>query len=186
MTADLAALIVLASWALLAPVFCFKFFRQQKEATPETTKVPQSSAGMILEGFAIGLAWGGPPATDENVTLLWIAAILAPISSILLVVALRQLGRQWSLQARVRENHVLITSGIYSVIRHPIYTALLGLMLATAFVRTGWETTLAAVLLYLAGTEIRIRAEEKLLCERFGQAFRDYQARVSAYLPYLR
>jgi protein-S-isoprenylcysteine O-methyltransferase Ste14 len=43
-----------------------------------------------------------------------------------------------------------------------------------------------SLLLYVAGTEIRVRAEEALLAERFGAAFEAYKRRVPAYLPFPR
>jgi len=45
---------------------------------------------------------------------------------------------------------------------------------------------LLAAAIFLAGTEIRVRAEDALLAERFGDSFRNYQASVSAYLPFIR
>jgi protein-S-isoprenylcysteine O-methyltransferase Ste14 len=40
--------------------------------------------------------------------------------------------------------------------------------------------------LFLAGTEIRVRTEDRLLASRFPDAFRDYRRKVPAYLPFLR
>jgi protein-S-isoprenylcysteine O-methyltransferase Ste14 len=38
----------------------------------------------------------------------------------------------------------------------------------------------------IAGTEIRVRAEDRLLAERFGESFITYRSRVSAYVPFIR
>jgi protein-S-isoprenylcysteine O-methyltransferase Ste14 len=43
-----------------------------------------------------------------------------------------------------------------------------------------------AVLIFLAGTEIRVRIEDKLLADGFGDQFRQYRKRVSAYVPFVR
>jgi protein-S-isoprenylcysteine O-methyltransferase Ste14 len=44
----------------------------------------------------------------------------------------------------------------------------------------------AGLIALLAGTEIRVRAEDRLLAERFQESFRAYRSRVSAYIPFLR
>jgi protein-S-isoprenylcysteine O-methyltransferase Ste14 len=44
----------------------------------------------------------------------------------------------------------------------------------------------AALIVFVAGTEIRVRAEDGLLAERFQEAFTDYRSRVSAYIPFIR
>ena len=45
--------------------------------------------------------------------------------------AIKELGKQWSFQARLIEDHKLVTSGVYQIVRHPIYAAMLGKLLAT-------------------------------------------------------
>jgi len=61
-----------------------------------------------------------------------------------------------------------------------------GLVLATGFAWTWWPMFTAGVIAYLAGTEIRVRAEDRLLEERFKEAFEAYRSRVRAYIPGLR
>jgi protein-S-isoprenylcysteine O-methyltransferase Ste14 len=116
--------------------------------------------------------------------LLAVIAIAAGIfSASMTLAAIRVLGKQWSLTARVMENHELITSGPYRMVRHPIYTALLGMVIATGIAQSYWWSLLAAILVYLAGTLIRIRSEEKLLREVFGTTYEDFARRVPALIP---
>jgi protein-S-isoprenylcysteine O-methyltransferase Ste14 len=60
------------------------------------------------------------------------------------------------------------------------------LMIATALLNTTWWLVLATAAVYVAGTEIRIRSEERLLGARFGPAFDEYRRQVPAFLPPLR
>ena len=115
-----------------------------------------------------------------------IATIVLGVGSAWLTIAtIRTLGKQWSLAARVVEHHSLVTEGPLGVIRHPIYTAMFGMLLATglAFSRSG--VLLPAMLVYWIGAAIRIRSEEKLLREMFGQEFEAYVRRVPALFPRL-
>lgn len=111
---------------------------------------------------------------------------LAAVSLGVTWAALKHLGKQWRLAAVIAEDHQLITTGPYAVLRHPIYTALLGILLATALLIARWPHALAGLALYLAGTEIRARAEESVLVQAFGDAYRDYRRRTHAYLPWIR
>jgi protein-S-isoprenylcysteine O-methyltransferase Ste14 len=98
----------------------------------------------------------------------------------------RSLGRQWRVDAGLNEDHELIVSGPYRVVRHPIYTSMLCLLLGTGFMVTPLWLLLPAVIVFVAGTEIRIRIEDQLLCARFPEKFREYERSVPAYIPFLR
>jgi protein-S-isoprenylcysteine O-methyltransferase Ste14 len=59
-------------------------------------------------------------------------------------------------------------------------------LLGTGFMITPMALLAVSVVVFVAGMEIRIRLEEKLLASRFGETFSDYQRRVPAYVPFLR
>ena len=99
--------------------------------------------------------------------------------------AARALGRQWALVARVIEGHELIGRGPYALVRNPIYLAMLGMLLATGFAFSRWQALAAATVVFLIGTEIRIRSEEMLLRETFGTQFDDYARRVPGLFPHI-
>ena len=81
----------------------------------------------------------------------------------------------------------LVTIGAYSYLRNPIYLAFLMMLLATACVASAGLNTLAAVALYLIGSEIRIASEEADLLASFPNEYAAYQRRTRwRYLPGLR
>jgi protein-S-isoprenylcysteine O-methyltransferase Ste14 len=80
----------------------------------------------------------------------------------------------------------LVTSGPYAIVRHPIYTSLLGMLVCSLLVLTPWRWAIVALVLFVVGTEIRVRTEDALLASRFGERFFDYQRRVRAYVPFVR
>jgi len=63
---------------------------------------------------------------------------------------------------------------------------MLVMLLATAAAWTWWPMFVAGLIFFLIGNEIRVRAEDGLLAERFGSAFTAYRSHVRAYLPFLR
>jgi len=63
---------------------------------------------------------------------------------------------------------------------------MLCLLLGTGFMITSTILFIPAILIFLAGTEIRVRVEDNLLAAHFGDQFRRYQQTVSAYIPFVR
>jgi protein-S-isoprenylcysteine O-methyltransferase Ste14 len=93
---------------------------------------------------------------------------------------------EWRIKAVVTEDHKLVTTGPYGVMRHPVFAALTCLLIATTLMVNPWWASVAAVGVSVWGTEIRVRAEDGLLARRFGPEFEAYRKRVAAYLPGVR
>ena len=100
--------------------------------------------------------------------------------------AARHLGRQWRIDAGLNPDHELVTSGPYGLVRHPIYTSMLFLLFGTGFMVTPLPMLLLATTVFMLGTEIRVRIEDRLLASRFGDRFREYQRSVPAYIPFVK
>jgi protein-S-isoprenylcysteine O-methyltransferase Ste14 len=180
---------VIACWMGFAAVFQFRR-KPPKEA--ETKRDSASYWGIGLESAGMALVWCIPrPYFSPFVRMSKSAE--AAVSSIAVIIALasvwprgatvRTLGKQWTYRARVIEGHELITRGPYSLVRNPIYLGMFGMLVATGLVVGRWWTLLAAAIIFLSGTVIRIKAEEKLLRETFGDAFEGYANRVPAFFP---
>jgi protein-S-isoprenylcysteine O-methyltransferase Ste14 len=90
----------------------------------------------------------------------------------------------WRFTAELDRGHRLSTDGPFRYVRHPIYAALDLLALGSAL----WAPSpivLAGALAVTAGGDVRARAEEALLVEAFGDAYRDYMKRVRRFLPFV-
>lgn len=122
-----------------------------------------------------------PPGTETIVSALTMVLAIASIA--FCFAAARALERQWALVARVIEGHELIQRGPYAIVRNPIYLAMFGTWIATTLAFTRWEAALPLMIVFIAGTAIRIRSEEKLLREAFGAQFEAYARRIPAFLP---
>ena len=95
------------------------------------------------------------------------------------------LGMQWSAQLRLRQEHHLITSGPYAIVRHPMYVAIVGFAVGLAVLTAN---TLFAILalLVIAGLVLRVPREEAMLQERFGAEYTTYASQTGGLLPRLR
>jgi protein-S-isoprenylcysteine O-methyltransferase Ste14 len=98
--------------------------------------------------------------------------------------ARRHIGRNWSATVTLKQDHELVTSGPYALVRHPIYTGLLFGFLGCAIALGQWRGLLAVAIVYLALLR-KYRLEERWMRERFGVAYDRYRARVKALLPFI-
>jgi protein-S-isoprenylcysteine O-methyltransferase Ste14 len=118
-----------------------------------------------------------------EIALAVFTVALAAGSVWLVMSAVRTLGRQWAVAARLVEGHKLISDGPYQWVRNPIYTGMFGMLLATGLGVSRWIVIPPAILVFAVGMTIRIRSEEKLLRAAFGEEFEAYARRVPAVLP---
>jgi protein-S-isoprenylcysteine O-methyltransferase Ste14 len=170
----------------IAWVLAFSKPREQAPAQKVVQRAPQSRWGIGLVAVSFALVWMyiRPAGFEKSPLALITSMVLGPPSAALAWAATRQLGKQWRYEAALTEDHDLIRTGPYAWVRHPIYTSMFGMQLATAAAWTWWPLFLAAVIFFIVGTEIRVRAEDKLLAQRFGATFAAYRAKVPAFLPF--
>ena len=98
--------------------------------------------------------------------------------------ARRHLGRNWSGTVTIKEDHELITTGPYAIVRHPIYTGLLLAFVGSAIAVGEWRGVAAAVLAFLSFL-FKLRIEERWMKERFGDAYHAYCQHVPALVPFV-
>jgi len=145
-----------------------------------------------MTGYA--LAWFQPPhhlflpavarlSGVAGVAFSVITVGIAVFSVWLVGDAVRTLGKQWAFAARLVEGHKLIQNGPYAYVRNPIYTGMLGMLIATGLATEHWIQLIVALVLFMAGLVIRVQSEEKLLRAAFGREFEEYAKRVAAVIP---
>lgn len=95
------------------------------------------------------------------------------------------LGRNWSVTLKVRKNHALVKTGVYRLVRHPMYTSFFLLGVAQMLLLPNWFAGLAgpagAGLLYF----FRVVREERMMIEYFGDEYRSYMLRTKRIIPWI-
>lgn len=178
----------LGFFAFLAALILTRVRSARGERVAEKTS-QRSMIGVGVQMLGFVLVGAGPimATLDPDSRLAWIEAgavlALMALTVGLFVAAARAMGRNWSIVARTREDHELVTSGPFALIRHPIYTALFAFMLALALAFGHWRGLILGVPLYWFGTWQRIAEEERLLRAQFGAAYDGYAARVKRFVP---
>lgn len=185
--------VVMLSWFAFVVVFAL-FLRQKPPSEPDRKRERTSIVGIALQGVSYLVVWiFRRPAFSSIVSFRKFVEIALAVLTMALAIgsvwfcsaAVRTLGKQWSITARVLEGHKLITSGPYNIVRNPIYTGMFGMLLATGLAISHWIGLLIAIVVYAVGTAIRMRSEERLLREAFGEEFDAYARKVPAVVPFL-
>jgi len=143
--------------------------------------------GIALQGVGYMVLWQGRFwAFHPSRLRMTASVVLLAVACLLSWSGARALGRQFRVDAGLNREHELVQRGPYRLIRHPIYASMLCLLLGTGAILTPVWLFAAAVAIFVAGTEIRVRIEDALLTSRFGEAARAYQRSVAAYVPFVR
>ena len=94
------------------------------------------------------------------------------------------LGRNWSAEVTFKQDHELIESGPYALVRHPIYTGLILMALGTA-ITYGRAIGFVLLLALCGGLWWKATQEERIMSRHFPEAYAGYKARVRAIVPFV-
>jgi len=190
--------VILWSWAAFLFVWAAMAFGVKRDvrgggsASVWTSAWPVRLVVALLLVFALlrtGARARGQPAAFSgralvfvpSPTLGWIAAAIVVCGICIAIWARLALGRNWSPRPSMKEHHELVTSGPYTVVRHPIYTG----MLLAAFGSALTGSMFAIGVFVLAGVVFlsRIPREEKIMLDLFPTEYPLYQARTKRLIP---
>jgi protein-S-isoprenylcysteine O-methyltransferase Ste14 len=185
----LARAVLGIGWLVWAVPFILIRLKRNKSTPQQIDR--RARWGIVFQGVAFFLVWYGRFGTHTSagpggVWRIPFAIVFFSLADLLSWTSFRALGRQWRFDAGLNADHELVQSGMYRIVRHPIYLSMIALMLGTGFLRAPLPVLAIALVLSLIGTEIRVRIEDGLLASRFGEQFTTYQKRVPAYVPFVR
>ena len=113
----------------------------------------------------------------------WLGVVLTALSLFIFWRGHADLGVNWSPTLAIREKHELVTRGIYGIIRHPMYASQWLLALAQPLLIHNWIAGFLNLLLFIPFYLLRVKAEEQLMLEEFGDQYRSYMQNVGAVFP---
>jgi protein-S-isoprenylcysteine O-methyltransferase Ste14 len=123
-----------------------------------------------------------PPSGPVHVAAVVAGIVPLAIAGLLSVWGYKSLGREFSSEAEVRTDTVLITGGAFGLVRHPMYLSILLLWGGSALALLSPVMAVCCLVL-IPAFAARSRAEEKLLTHHFGNAYTEYAARVPMLMP---
>jgi protein-S-isoprenylcysteine O-methyltransferase Ste14 len=118
--------------------------------------------------------------------ILFALGILAGVASLVLFRRTHKaLGKMWSVSLQLKENHKLVTSGIYRYVRHPMYSAFWLMALMQALLLPNWIAGLSGLVGFGTLYALRIGPEERMMEAAFGAEWRAYAARTWRIIPFV-
>ncbi|MGM4872635.1 protein-S-isoprenylcysteine O-methyltransferase [Bradyrhizobium sp. 956_D2_N1_5] len=172
----------------------YKYARRSRRArVVRSARGPLETALLLISLSGLGLvplayvATGMPRFADHSFYpwLAWLGSFFAIAALGVFHLTHRALGRNWSISLDVRENHELVTEGIYRRVRHPMYSAFWLWAIAQALLLPNWISGFAGI----AGFGIlffgRVAREERMMLQTFGDSYRDYMARTGRVFPWI-
>ena len=115
----------------------------------------------------------------------WLGVLVAIAALVMFRLTHRALGRNWSVSLDVREDHHLITDGIYRKIRHPMYSAFWLWAVAQALLLPNFVAGFAGLIGFGTLYFGRVAREEQMMLDTFGDEYREYMARTGRIMPRL-
>jgi protein-S-isoprenylcysteine O-methyltransferase Ste14 len=113
----------------------------------------------------------------------WLGTLVLVFGMALLHRTHRDLGRAWSITLEVREQHALVTRGIYEKLRHPMYASFWLWAISQALLLPNWVAGLSGIVGFGTLFFARVGHEERMMLETFGDEYRAYMARTYRLIP---
>jgi protein-S-isoprenylcysteine O-methyltransferase Ste14 len=174
----------------------FLIYWQIKAAGTKTTQRIEPVASRIVRAFTfliaivllsttrIPLRWLYLQPWPTGLWPFWLGATVLVAGLLLAVWAREHLGSNWSRSVTIKQDHQLITTGPYAMVRHPIYTGILAGFLGTAIALSEMRGFIVLALIFLI-LWVKLRMEEQWMRSEFGETYATYAHQTAALVPYL-
>jgi protein-S-isoprenylcysteine O-methyltransferase Ste14 len=159
--------------------------RREGVASRLSHMLPLMLAALLLSSRRTAGRYLSTTLLPHTPVTFWVGFVLLAVGIAFSIAGRVCLGGNWSGTVTLKENHELIRSGPYRLVRHPIYTGLLIGILGTAIAQ-GELRSLIALALVTAAFLRKIGVEESFLIQQFGSSYERYRSEVPALIPLLR
>ena len=180
-------LIVRACWILFCVIWLLASFWTKQSIYKDRRGFWRYSLPLFVGAYLIFSARRfSDPLTSRVIpeSLEWVGVALCVAGLLFCVWARFTLGRNWSGMVTFKGGHELITRGPYAIVRHPIYTGLLMMILGTV-IGYGHIVGIIGLPFVFWGLWIKLHLEEKLMLKEFPDQYSAYQRQVKRIIPFV-
>jgi protein-S-isoprenylcysteine O-methyltransferase Ste14 len=177
-------------WMALIVVWVVGALRTKRTIQSQSSASQLLYTVILIAGVCLIFAkQSGIPWLDHQLYPVTVPIALVGLLAVLMGVAFSvwarlMLGGNWSNRVTVKENHTLVRTGPYRIVRHPIYSGILLGMLGSALQRGGIRC-FVGVLICGFSFWLKTRAEERFMVQSFGEQYLQYRHRVKALAPFI-
>ena len=186
----IAKAVVLAATGVMIAIRARHGHRSRSVKVAKSHKTSLETGLLVLAwvGFFVPLIWVASPAFSFAEYPLRSGPLISGVGCFVISLWLfyrshADLGTNWSLTLEIREQHQLITQGVYRRIRHPMYSALALYAVGHALVIPNWVAGPSNLVAFAVLFALRVRAEERMMLEQFGDEYTAYVARTKRLVP---
>jgi protein-S-isoprenylcysteine O-methyltransferase Ste14 len=191
----------LAFWALFGCMILLQAFyalrlrlkgQRQPERPTTTVREPwvfpavRGLRAALMLAFLVLYGWN-PPWVDAfsmplPETFRWLGVVLGALGLMLYTWSRHALGKAWSSCLQMQAQHILVTTGPYAWIRHPIYLAMILFLTSLTLVGANWMLVVFLII-SIVDLVLRMPREEQMMIEVFGEAYEAYRQRTGSIFP---
>ncbi len=113
----------------------------------------------------------------------WLGVIFLMGALVVFAKAHLDLKSNWSPSLEIYDGHTLVTNGIYKYIRHPMYASQWLWVIAQILLLQNWLAGPIDFIFFIPFYIIRVRAEEKMMVDQFGEAYHQYKIKTGGVIP---
>jgi protein-S-isoprenylcysteine O-methyltransferase Ste14 len=186
----IAKAVILAATIVMLAIRAPHGRRSRSITVARSHKTARETLLLVLAwvGFFVPLIWIVSPAFSFADYPLRSGPLVAGLACLAIGLWLffrshADLGTNWSITLELRQEHRLITQGVYRTIRHPMYTALMLYSVGQALVIPNWVAGFSNVTAFAVLLALRLGAEERMMAEQFGDEYAAYSARTKRLVP---
>jgi protein-S-isoprenylcysteine O-methyltransferase Ste14 len=186
----IAKAVVLAATVVMLAIRAPHGRRSRSVKVAKSHKTPRETGLLVLAwvAFFVPLIWIASPAFSFAEYPLRSGPLILGVMCFVLGLWVfyrshADLGTNWSITLEVREQHRLITQGVYRRIRHPMSSALVLYAVAHALVIPNWVAGPSNLVAFAVLFALRVRPEERMMLEQFGDEYTAYMARTKRLVP---
>jgi len=163
--------------------------RMFRSTVADKKDADQKSIKILWLTIAVSLTIGGLIAgyTEmpiyRGIVILYFSLALLYLGMMIRIFAVYSLGKYFTVDVTIRDQHRLKTDGLFKMVRHPNYLALLLSFSSIGIFYNNWIALLVVVVPITLSFIMRIDIEEKVLIQHFGEEYQAYAKKTKRLIP---
>lgn len=169
---------------LTQPVFSMKETKENREEDRFSILFILVAASVSI--VSANVEWAtNYPAHESNTAITILGFCMIVIGIIIRVWSIRTLGKYFTATVLLQQKQTLITSGPYRIVRHPSYLGAFLSIVGCAVFLNAYISILVAAAFMCTSYIVRIRAEEKVMIQYFGNEYIEFSKKTRRLFPFI-